>query len=260
MTHPDDLLVDYVDGALSGEDLRRVERHLGTCERCRSEVALAGGARTALATLVEPPVPARVADRAIEEAGREAGTSTVVGIRSRSAAPVWYRWAIGTAAAAALVVAVVALPHLGNGPGTEGAVPGAESGALGPAKSADTVEIEHRNYDAAAVTDLALTYRSATAVPTTPEASVTDGDVGAEGPAAAFSRELAPDATACLSTAVPNPEGELVRLIRARFEGTPAFIGVYLEGPGAGQPPDTVRVWVVSARGCSILTYTGAAI
>jgi Putative zinc-finger len=260
MTHPDDLLVDYVDGALSGEDLRRVERHLVTCGRCRSEVVLAGGARAALATLVAPAVPSRVADRAIDEAEGGNGSSTVVGIHSRSVAPSWYRWAIGTAAAAALLVAVVALPHIGNGPGRQAAAPAAESDALGPAKRADTVEIEHRNYDTAAVQDLALTYRSSTQVPTTAEGDTTNGGANPQETPAAFSRELTPDATACLATAVPNPEGQLVRVIRARFEGTPAFIGVYLEGPGAGQPPDTVRVWVVSARGCSILTYTGAAI
>lgn len=260
MTHPDDLLADYVDGALSREDLRRVQEHLVTCERCRSEVALAGGARAALATLVAPTVPSRVGDRAIEEAEGGLGSGAVVGIHGRSAAPNWYRWAIGTAAAAALLVALVALPHIGNGPDRRVTAAAAESDVLRPAKSADAVEIEHRNYDTPAVQGLALTYRSSTPTPDTAQGSTTDGAGSPAEAPAAFSRELASDAMTCLSAAVPNPDGQLVRLIRARFEGTPAFIGVYLHGPGAGQPPDSVRVWVVSARGCSILTYTGAAI
>jgi hypothetical protein len=261
MTHPDDLLADYVDGTLSGEELRRVGRHLASCARCASEVALAGGARTALASLVEPPVPARVGGAAIEEAGREAGESTVAGIRSRRpTAPGWHRWALGAAAAAALLVIVFALPNLGSGPGgRRAAAPGAESAANDRTKRADTVEIEHRNYDTDDVAALALSYRSATPVPDASRPSSADGAVGQEAPAA-FSAELTPDALTCISNAVPNTDGELVRLIRARFEGTRAFIGVYLEGPGAGQPPDTVRVWVVAEDGCAILTATRASI
>jgi hypothetical protein len=262
MTHPDDLLADYVDGTLSGEDLRRVERHLSSCERCRSEVALAGGARTALATLVEPDVPARVGDRAIDEAARGAGTGTVIGIGGRTTPPAWYRWAIGAAAAAAILIAVLALPRLGNEPGAQRAAGSAESAVDRPARSADRVEIEHRNYDAGDVTDLALSYRSTTSAPAMPQSSAVDATSGQEGAGVqnAFSRELTPDAVSCLSSAVPDAGGELVRLIRARFEGTPAYLGVYLEGPGAGQPADSVHIWVVSVRDCSILTYSSASI
>jgi Putative zinc-finger len=258
MTHPDDLLADYVDGTLGGDELRRVRRHLASCARCSSEVDLAGGARTALASLQEPPVPARVGGAAIEEAHR-AGDGAVTGILSRrTAAPVRYRWAAGAAAAAALLVLLLAIPHLGSGPGGAQVAASGEAAANDRTKPADAVEIERRNYDADDVAALALSYRSRAPVPAAPATSSAGGAV--KDAPGAFSAELAPDATTCLLSAVPNTGGQLVRLIRARFEGTPAFIGVYLEGPGAGQPPDTVRVWVVSVKGCAILNSTEASI
>ena len=61
-------------------------------------------------------------------------------------------------------------------------------------------------------------------------------------------------ALGCVAKAVPAERGTLTRLIRARFEGKPAYIAVFLEGPGAGQPPDSAAVWVISTNGCSILS------
>jgi hypothetical protein len=49
---------------------------------------------------------------------------------------------------------------------------------------------------------------------------------------------------------------ELVRLIDATFAGTPAYLGVYLESPGAGQPPGKVVIWIVSKADCSVLSET----
>ena len=63
---------------------------------------------------------------------------------------------------------------------------------------------------------------------------------------------------ACLSKAFGQPSGALVRLIQARFQGTPAYIGVYLVGPGAGQPPNRARVFVAAQDGCSIITSAQA--
>ncbi len=82
MTHPEDLLTDYVDGTLSPSDRRDVEGHLTSCDRCRLEVALAGEARIALSTLGVAPAPAGLADRAVAESLRSAG---------RASASAWYR-------------------------------------------------------------------------------------------------------------------------------------------------------------------------
>ncbi len=39
-----------------------------------------------------------------------------------------------------------------------------------------------------------------------------------------------------------------VRVIVARFEEKPALFGIFLNGPGAGQPADLVVVWVSSSE------------
>jgi hypothetical protein len=43
-------------------------------------------------------------------------------------------------------------------------------------------------------------------------------------------------------------------LIEAEYVGTPAYIAIYAEGPGAGQPADRVVVWAVAVEDCRILT------
>ena len=53
---------------------------------------------------------------------------------------------------------------------------------------------------------------------------------------------------------VRGPNDVLIRLIEAQFEGTPAYIGVYSEGPGAGQAPDHIVVFVVAKGDCRILS------
>jgi hypothetical protein len=56
---------------------------------------------------------------------------------------------------------------------------------------------------------------------------------------------------------VDDPRDTLVRLIEAEFDGTPAYFAVFLESPGAGQPPDTVVVWVTARDDCDrILNLT----
>jgi len=64
-------------------------------------------------------------------------------------------------------------------------------------------------------------------------------------------------AAACLA----RPGGltgqdRLVRLIQARYQGTPAYLGVYLEQPGAGQPADRIVILVVARQDCSILSFS----
>ena len=45
MSHPDDLLADYVDGTLDEGARADVDTHLLGCERCRDEVRLAASAK-----------------------------------------------------------------------------------------------------------------------------------------------------------------------------------------------------------------------
>jgi hypothetical protein len=65
-------------------------------------------------------------------------------------------------------------------------------------------------------------------------------------------------ATECLRTAFTGHPGDLVRIRRATFDGTPAYLGYVLESPGAGQPATLVSIWVAAVEDCSIVTFTSA--
>jgi len=255
MSHPDALLAGYVDGALAEGERAVVERHLDACERCREEVALARAARSALASVSEVPAPGDLGEAAIAEARRRAAGEP--GAAAPSGKPGWYRWA-GAAAgiAAALLLLTLVLPHLGTEPAREAAA------AQSAAAPATTVEAQNVDYDLAGVEALATSYRGGA------DATFAANQPGTQAPEATgvTSARRIPfaDAVACLdraftpATGSQGLPGQLVRVIQARFRGTPAILGVYLIGPGAGQPTDIVRVLVASSRGCTILTSTQA--
>jgi hypothetical protein len=252
MTHPEELLAGYVDGTLSAKDRVAVEAHLAECGRCSREVELAAGARTALRSLPEVPAPQGVASTALEEA--TGARPAVVGT------PRWYRFAgVAAAVAAGLLVFTLVLPHIGNGGGaTSEASQGKDQGAAGGARegaalaAASAIEIRHVNFDDASLTALTSSYRSPT-----PGAS---GVGTATAPVApVFGTQAQTNkALACLVKSAPDQGGELQALIRARFKGTPAYLAVFTEGPGAGQPADTVTVWVFGTTDCRILSFSSA--
>jgi hypothetical protein len=63
-----------------------------------------------------------------------------------------------------------------------------------------------------------------------------------------------PAATACLDQAFDNgTPGVLTRVLLARFDGTPAYFGLYAVGPGAGLAPTRLQLLVASVDGCSPL-------
>ncbi len=252
MTHPEELLAGYVDGTLSATDRVAVESHLAACSRCSREVELADGARTALRSMPEVPAPPEVASRALEEA---TGARPAVG-----GTPRWYRFGgIAAAVAAGLLVFTLVLPHIGNGSGTASdASHGKEQGAAGGAREAaalapaSAIEIRHVNFDDASLTALTSSYRSPT-----PGAS---GVGTATAPVAPVfgSQAQTNKALACIVKSAPNQGGDLQTLIRARFKGTPAYVAVFTEGPGAGQPADTVTLWVLATTDCRILSFSSA--
>ena len=241
MNHPYELLADLIDGTLDEGDLAGVQAHLDVCASCREDLAdAAAGARAARSLPVEDP-PADLHRR-------------VVGTSGGRGTPTWYRWA-GVAAAAATVVAIaIALPNVGEDPSNPAALDAAGSQAESAETAPTTAEgvvvgVEDTNYDAQALQDLARSETRASREVTTN---------GAED-AAAFGNHDA--AVRCVSRAFGNQQaGRLTRLIRARFEGEEAYIAVYLEGPGADQPPDTVAVWAASSDDCTILSFASARI
>ena len=246
MTHPEDLLADYVDGFLPQGERESVDAHLASCERCREEVALARAAVGALAEVPQVEPPGGVASRALREAsaGRRAGP------------PRWYRLIPVAAAAVVLLVLVITIPRLGGGKAasTNAAPETADnvSGAAAPAQGAGAeVPLEVQNgadYDADAIKALASSLGgSAAHVPGVPENPI-------DRVPAASTQALA--ARACILPAVRVlPDAHLLRLIAATFEGTPVYIAVFEEGPGGGKPPTKITVWVVRRDDCSILSF-----
>lgn len=241
MTHPDQLLPDYVDGTLTPEDRAAVDAHLASCDRCRGEVDVSGRAARALASLPELAAPAGLADAAIEESSAPRP--------SRAAAPRWYRAAAITAAAATIALVALTLSHVGtssdhtfasspsNRPQNAAVVPGASDGEAATTGAA-TLLHQRKNYDAAALQDLAGA--AASGVPPT----------GTPG-----TGEETTTALECLLTAGVPTDQQLRTLVAATFRGTPAYVAVIAQGPGGGQPADRIAVWAIDSATCQLLSF-----
>jgi hypothetical protein len=251
MTHPEDLLAGYVDGTLADRERAVVDAHLPACETCREEVELSRAAIAALSSLEEVPVPFGVTGPVLAEAGKRFE-------RRRAAAWGRVQWVAGAAAAAALVLVVALNLNLGDSQEeTRSGTVAADAGATGSTGGAEAPEaapafagLERQpevSYDDAGVRSLAIDEAAG-------QRSSALTSAGGEGtqfadPAAAI---------ACLRKAeAPVDEAatdQLVRLIEAKYQGTPAYLAVFLESPGGGQPPDRVVVWVVSKGDCEFLS------
>lgn len=254
MTHPEELLAGYVDGTLSSQERGAVDSHVAGCARCSREIALASGARSALRSLPEVPAPADIGSRAIEEAtGRGAAAGT-------AGTPRWYRvGGIVGAVAAGLLIFTLVLPQVGqrNDADDGGAAAAEATGREGEDAralfgSATGIEVQRVNYDDASLTALASSYAVA--------ADSSAGGALSEAVAAPkFGGQAQTDkALACIVQSAPGETGDLIRLIRARFDGTPAYLAVFAEGPGADQPADTVSIWVLATDDCRILSSSFA--
>ncbi len=255
--HPDELLAGYVDATLSADERAEVERHLAACETCRDEVGLARRAHTALARLPQLDVPMGVT-RPVIDAGRRRSWSPRVGRVALAAG----------AAAAAAAIGLFAWVGLNNGGGNaqRAAAPAeAATGATGVAGAeASPVHVLHRNvdYDEASIRTLAAGAAGSTfgkaAAPNAPNPAASPATLSSsEAPSATARAEPLP----CVERqAGAGPAMTLLQLISAKFEGQPAYIGVFAEGPRPGAPPDLVTVWVVSSTNCRLLNYTSAKI
>jgi anti-sigma factor RsiW len=242
--HPEELLADYVDGTLDKAQRAVVADHLSGCASCREEVELARAAVAAVARLDEVRVPFGATGPVLAEAGRRLDARRIA----------WRRlsWATGLAAAASLVLVVALSLGGGQEPATvERASAGAATGA---APAADTASrpagflgVERQpgvTYDDAGIASLA---RGAAEL-------VQGADRASEGATGQHAFTSPDRALACVArSGGPTEDGTLVRLIEAEFEGTPAYIAVFAEGPGAGQAEDTIVVWVASKQGCTFL-------
>jgi anti-sigma factor RsiW len=247
MTHPEDLLADYVSGALTDSERATVDAHLAGCPECSADVSRARAARSALRALPEVSVPTGVASRALEEATRTAG------------GPGWYRW-LGVAAAAAVVALIaITLPHLGTSPATT------EVGAAAPAIAGGSssteitkattlhLSVQETDYDQAGIDqltdDIAGQLTSSTSAGSglaplaTPEERI---GTGAELQAA----------LTCVRKAVSHGLGTPIKLILTRVDGTASFLAFYRTTSEQGQGSSSLDLWIVDGHTCTTSAFS----
>lgn len=260
MTHPDELLAEYVDGALDAPDraadLASLQLHLAGCEQCRADVALARHARQALGRLSDHPAPTGVAAAAVRESTRRTDRVTAA-----ARPPQWYRFAPAAAAAAVILLLVIAIPRLtadkseapaaaglarasptertapvfatSTSPAADGVTPAVQPFS-GPAKGLETL---NQDFDTTSL-------RTLTSAP---------ASFGSYASPAEFET-----AKKCVTSAEHRQAGLLVRLIRASYLGTSSYFAVFTPEK-KGVPTGQVNVIVVTTDGCSLLVFTGSA-
>jgi Putative zinc-finger len=256
-THPEELLAGYVDGTLNRNERAEADAHLASCTICREEVALARSAKARMATLPEVPVPLGVTGPVLRKVRTERPWLT------RAARPV----ALAAAAALVVVVGWVGISSLSGS--DDGADPASaptetpapegdqradaeapEAAAMESAPTAWRLALEPQDvdYDDQALQDLAREIVARERNEMRFDAADTLVDAPADDPLAA--------AVECLREAEGIPEdAPAVRVIEARFQGTPAYLGAFLTGPGSDQPPDHLTIYVVSREGCALLSF-----
>jgi hypothetical protein len=266
--HPEELLADYVEGSLGSDERVRVDQHLGTCERCREEVALATEARAALASLgdLDPPMGIPLA---VRRKGRSASSRTL-------------RWA-GAAAAAAVLVAggviVIGDVDLGTKDATDAGgqaeqpsqlsdapAPAAESGeaadkaesdAMSAALAAPVIPVyvqSGHDYQPERLASLARRLRDDARAALDAGIARSATDFYAAFDPSAFTPEVR-QAIRCVLAEVP-PTQLIVpfRIEAASFEGAAAYIAAFLQGPSPEEHYDRVVIWVVDREACSLLS------
>lgn len=262
--HPEILLAEYVDGTLSSDARAEIEAHLAGCDRCREELALAEEARGALGRLRDVPPPEGLTFLVRRRAGR--------GLAPRTA-----RWVAAGAAAAVLVGGgMVAVSTVLGGDDDQAALEEAPAEA-GGGVGAPTLERDAAEEDAASQGALAAGQRI---VPIYAESNLDydQDDLVALGrrvrdrARATIQGGLAPTATEffqdfdtsaftprvrqavdCSLRDVP-PEQLLVpfSIEAASFQGEPAYVAAFLQGPAPDLPYDRVVIWVVARDTCSL--------
>jgi anti-sigma factor RsiW len=247
MTHALEQLAPYVDGSLTGPERLEVERHLASCARCRSEVAVATEARAALRSMPEVEVPTDLGVPALDAMeAREA---------HHQGPPRWVRAMPFVAAAALVALLAITLPRIGGGTAADDSA-GVQAAPAAPDARALRLEVVATDFDADSLQAEAQTSAARYAgAPSDQEgAAVASPAAATEGKTAGADRSS--EALRCLRTAFDGFPGDPVRLVEASFEGTPAYLAFVLEGPGADQPADQMTVWVAAREDCSIVSLT----
>jgi Putative zinc-finger len=252
-THPDDeALADYVDGTAPDEQRRLVEAHLETCATCRADVDLARSSLTATVGMREADAPG-LDPAAI---GRIAQTSrTVVPITSRRRSTTWLGVAGGLAAASIAGLLAFGLLRTPGGGGAASTAAGPEHAAA-PSPGAGAAPQPSRlvpHLGGVYTSDETFTKGSIDALASSTVAS-SNGAVtfldGPSGPSIGSGANL-PKAEVAAARACAKGIAALspppLYMLRARFEGQPAYVSVFVSGQR------TVRVVVTTTTGCTLL-------
>ena len=254
MTHPTERLAPYVDGSLAPAERAEVDAHLATCAVCRADIDLARQARDALRSAPAVPTPDDLGSPALAEMRRKVATA--------EQGP-WTKLTPWLAAAAIIGLLAVALPRIGTGSDDSSGGAREAVGAADVAPRDLRLEIVDQDFDPDSLEVAAAAFvqeRQAAddGAVDVPAASATAGAAAEISAVAGKARSN--DALTCLNAAFPGFPGTPVRLVKASFDGQPAYLAYVLEGPGVEQPPDTVSIWVASVKGCSVLSITSAAL
>jgi hypothetical protein len=265
--HIEELLPEYVDGVLAPAEQARVEAHLSTCSHCREEAGVAARARATLNALPEIPVPLGMAERILRRT------------RSRPLLSSPFAWrAAGLAAAAAVIVgaAIYVTDFQGqrdeSSPSAEGGGPFSPVRPQGEAPAAPQPSPAER----ALATDVTAYPRYAESSEAYTRETLTDAtrrfaseaEQALSGGFPSTARDFyagydldslphaARRAVACVNRGIP-PDRTVVPLIMeaARFEGTPAYLVVYLRGADPQTPYDRIQVVVVDRAACGVLHF-----
>ena len=275
--HPEELLAEYVEGALDTEQRELVERHLEACARCREEVDLSTQGRAAAVSLPDlaapPGLPLSVRRRA-----------------RRAPSPAWGKVAAvaaGVVVAGGLLFAVGQLDLGGQGGGEAQTAAGDGPEELGeePAPEPGAARQEEAGVEDSAKDDPDVAAATAGGPPALPiyvesNKDYTRGGLaplarglrdearaaiegGLEPTAEAFFRDFdaarftppVRQAIRCVLAEVP-PQQLIVpyRIEAAAFQGTRAYIAAFLQGPTPGHSYDRVVIWVVDRERCTLLS------
>lgn len=269
--HPEELLAGYADGSLGADERARVEAHLATCETCQEELDLAAEALTSLESLPELDPPKGIPFRVRRKTGRTPPRA----------------WRIAGAAAAAAVLigaGVLVLTNMdvgsrqeaaSNGPGAEPAArPLPQTGVSGGGGAGEQeAGVEAADAQAAAAplvlpiyTESRRDYESADLAPLARRLREDANDAirsGLAGTAASFFADFDPSAytpvvrraVRCVLADVP-PQQLIVpyRIEAASFEGAPAYVAAFLQGPTPDDPYDRLVMWVAHRETCGLMS------
>jgi anti-sigma factor RsiW len=130
-----DTLSDHLDGDLPPSEARALERHLETCDECRTTLEQLRAVKDRAAALVDPPAPndlwAGIASR-IGTAGSTSAPGRILDLPRRRS---WTVWSLPAAAAAAVALVLGAQWFGGHAP------QGGRSPAAGAAAPTETTQL-----------------------------------------------------------------------------------------------------------------------